>query len=274
MIVSKPLNNNAIIALDDDNKEVIILGPGVGFYAKKGDMVDKTKIQKIFTLQRNDKLLNFLESISEEYLLLTEEICEYAEKKHQLDLKEEVHIALTDHIKFAIDRLKDNVPIDNPFVIDLKRFYPKEWDTGLYAKNLIEERFNIKVPDEEAGYIAMHIVANDYNADKKEVVKVLAISDMSLNYIKSHYDVCEDETSIAYARLVAHVRFFAARYYENREADKKDAVLNETIEDIFKDEVKCINGLSHVLEKEYGREISVSERNYLVLHLRNCKNNP
>lgn len=46
MRVIKTLNNSLILCLDKQGKEVILMGKGIGFQLKKGDLVPADKIQK------------------------------------------------------------------------------------------------------------------------------------------------------------------------------------------------------------------------------------
>lgn len=48
MKVFKSINNNIVSAYDDDGKEVIVFGKGIGFKAKEGDTVITDKIEKSF----------------------------------------------------------------------------------------------------------------------------------------------------------------------------------------------------------------------------------
>ncbi len=50
MKVFKILNNNVVIALDDNGKEVIVIKRGLGFSKKAGDRFPKTDDLKIFVL--------------------------------------------------------------------------------------------------------------------------------------------------------------------------------------------------------------------------------
>ncbi len=55
MIIQKVINNNVVSTFDTNNREVILMGKGIGFRKKAGDELDKNKIEKIFTLdQRNN----------------------------------------------------------------------------------------------------------------------------------------------------------------------------------------------------------------------------
>ena len=53
MIIQKVINNNVVSTFDSNGKEVILMGKGIGFRKKTGDELDKTKIEKIFTLDLN-----------------------------------------------------------------------------------------------------------------------------------------------------------------------------------------------------------------------------
>ncbi|MCD7806933.1 MAG: PRD domain-containing protein, partial [Lachnospiraceae bacterium] len=141
----------------------------------------------------------------------------------------------------------------------------------LYAKQKISEKFNIEIPNAEVGYIAMHLIASGRNQDKRVVNKVLQVINISLNYIRENYLTDVDEDSFAYSRLVTHVKYFAHRYVGNKETTDEDALLKKTIQEAFAEEMACIEGLSGLLYDKFGRHITDSEGNYLVLHLRNCK---
>ena len=55
MIIQKVINNNVVSTFDTNNHEVILMGKGIGFRKKAGDELDKTKIEKIFTLDQREK---------------------------------------------------------------------------------------------------------------------------------------------------------------------------------------------------------------------------
>ena len=55
MKIEKVLNNNVIQALDN-NVEYIVMGKGLGFQKKVGDLVDKEKIEKTFVLENTEEV--------------------------------------------------------------------------------------------------------------------------------------------------------------------------------------------------------------------------
>ena len=78
--IVQPLNNNVVMGYDRKKGEVIIIGTGIGFRAKKGDQVDESKIQKMFITGENKQLLEMIGAIPPEYFELVEEIFEKAKK--------------------------------------------------------------------------------------------------------------------------------------------------------------------------------------------------
>lgn len=60
MKIVQPLNNNVVMAYDRRQGEIVVVGTGVGFHAKKGDLVDEKKIQKIFVAGQNKKLMELI----------------------------------------------------------------------------------------------------------------------------------------------------------------------------------------------------------------------
>lgn len=49
MTIYKILNNNLILSKDKQGHEIIVKGCGIAFQKKKGQQVDETLIEKIFT---------------------------------------------------------------------------------------------------------------------------------------------------------------------------------------------------------------------------------
>lgn len=270
MKVKKALNNNVVIAFEPKRGEIVVMGTGIGFHAKQGDLIDESKIQKIFTENDNKKLMELIEQIPATYLELTEKIVKFSTDYYHMKLQEGIYLLLTDHIYFALKRIKEGWDIDNPFLIDIKHFYQEEYQVGLYAKEEIKNMYQIEIPDTEVGYISMHIVQSHFGQDRRDFTKIFQVINMSVDFLKENLPSVEENT-LSYMRMVNHVKHFAKRYVEDKENDTNDNLLAEIIQGAFKEEVDCVNSLSELLLQKFGREITVSEKIYLILHLRNCK---
>ena len=167
MKVHKILNNNVIVTLDDKGKELILTGRGIGFKKREGDLIDTNLIEKQFSLDNKDILPKFNELLSEiplEVLTTSQIIINHAKEFMESKLQDSIYISLTDHIHFAIERHKQGFDIPNGFLWEIKKFYPKEFQIGLYALSVIKKRLGIELPEDEAGFITFHII----NAQRKK----------------------------------------------------------------------------------------------------------
>ncbi len=50
MKIEKIVNNNIVISFNEQNKEVIAVGRGLGFQKKSGDIILDNKIEKIYVI--------------------------------------------------------------------------------------------------------------------------------------------------------------------------------------------------------------------------------
>ncbi|WP_245732780.1 BglG family transcription antiterminator [Salinibacillus kushneri] len=83
------------------------------------------------------------------------------EKELKLGIQndEELFMGLQLHLKPAINRYKYGMNIRNPMLEDIKKNYPLAFEAGLVFSLSIEDEINIKMDENEVGYIALHIGA-------------------------------------------------------------------------------------------------------------------
>ena len=161
MQIKKILNNNVIVTEDEAGLEVVAMGRGIAFGKKCGEDVPNEKIDKVYKLSDHDMLEKFKELLSGlrvDYLDASTAIIEMAEKELGVKLNETVYISLTDHIHMAIHRLREGINIRNMMLWETRRFYPKEFAIAEKAVLMLEAQFDIDIPEDEAGFIAMHII--------------------------------------------------------------------------------------------------------------------
>ncbi len=84
---------------------------------------------------------------------------EFIQNEAKVDLMqdEKILINLTIHLEPAIKRMMMGMEIRNPLLDEIKENYPNIFILSKKSVSIIEEEFHVKVPDEEVGYIAIHI---------------------------------------------------------------------------------------------------------------------
>jgi mannitol operon transcriptional antiterminator len=68
--------------------------------------------------------------------------------------------SLAFHLQPVLSRLRFNLPIRNPLLGDVKRQYPYIFEVARRSSGILEERAGRRIPEEEIGYIAMHLGAS------------------------------------------------------------------------------------------------------------------
>ncbi|WP_158282220.1 BglG family transcription antiterminator [Salipaludibacillus keqinensis] len=84
---------------------------------------------------------------------------------------EDLPVELSLHLKPAINRYKYNMNIRNPMLEDIKAKYPLSFEAALIGKEVLSEKLNIKIDENEVGYLALHIeVAQERQKKNTEYV--------------------------------------------------------------------------------------------------------
>ncbi len=103
-----------------------------------------------------------------------------------IGINDNIYISLTDHINFAIEGVQLGVPFQNPFLWEIKKFYYQEYIIGKAAIGMIEKKLGVTLPQDEAAFIALHIVNAELDLDMTEMVSMTKL-------VVSHFRDCVDE---------------------------------------------------------------------------------
>ncbi|MGE8203338.1 PRD domain-containing protein [Heyndrickxia sp. NPDC080065] len=266
MKITKILNNNAVVVLDDQ-QERIAIGAGIAFGKKKNDVVNINKIEKLFVMKENEKLQQLLNRIPEEHFIISEEIITYAEEYIGTKLNEHIHIALTDHLSFAIEREREGIQLKNKLLHEIKILYMKEFEIGLWAIRHIKEKCNIELPVDEAAYIALHIHTMKVHGGnlRQTVIQTTIIRDI-VQTITDFLNITVKEDDISYHRLITHLRFALTRINQNELHTMDDEMLG-MIKKKFPLSYGCAIEVSKKLSATYGFILPNHELGYITLHI-------
>ena len=270
MIIHKVLNNNVVTSFNDNNEEVIVTGRGIAFKKKYGDAIDKIKIDKIFILSNpnvNNKFIELISSIPIEYTAISEQIITYAKDEIGKDLNDSIYLSLTDHIYNAIQRQKKGIIVKNGLIWETKRLYKEEYKIGIKALEIISKEFDINLPEDEAAFIALHIVNAQLNEDMPILMDITKLIQEILNIVKYNFNIEFDEESLNYYRFITHLKFFAQRMFNNKVyKDEKDNDLFEIVKEKYYESYKCVNKVQKFIVEKYNYNLTKEEMLYLIIH--------
>lgn len=270
MKIEKILNNNAVISIKD-NQEIIIIGRGIAFQKRAGDQIAEEQIDKIFTLENEDMMTNFKTLIADmpiEYMQLSEKIIAYAKMKLGKKLNESIYIHLTDHIYYAVDRFKNHLPIKNGLLWEIRQLYRDEYEVGLEALNMICDQFGIILPEDEAGFLALHFINAELNEEMPVVHDMTKIMQEILTLVRYHFKIDFNENSLHFYRFITHLKFFAQRLVKgNHYNSSTDDDLYQVIQMKYPDAHTCALKIKKFIESMYTYVLTDEEMIYLTIHI-------
>ena len=271
MQIVKVMNNSLILARDENDKEIVVMGKGLGFKRKAGEELDTEKIEKIFVLKNETDTREYVKLIEEtpsEYIEITNDIIGYANEKLGGKLNDQIFITLVDHISYALTRYEKNITIQNRLLWELKKFYPKEFEIGKYAVEYINNKLNVKLPEEEAGNIAYHVVnAQTDEAEMQNTMLTIRMLKDIFNIIQYNFGITIDKDSLNYSRFLTHLQFFVQRLLDDRMIESKENFIFEQMIKEYPKEVKCARLIGDYVKKVLNKEISNEELLYLTIHI-------
>lgn len=267
--IEKVLNNNVLIAAHPSFQEVVLIGKGIGFHRKQGDTIDTSVVEKLFILKNEKEQQNYLKLlpfVDNELLEVIITAIQLIKQKTNCDLNEHIHVALTDHLMFAITRVSQGMEITNPFLIETKTLYRFEYEIALDVVNLIEEKTGVHLPVGEVGFIALHIHSAITNKNLSDVNQHSQLISRLVEMIEDQLDVQIDKESTDYLRLVRHLR-----YTIERVTNEERVTEPEKISSLLKEEYPvCYNlswKLTKVMQQTLKKRVPDAEAVYLTMHL-------
>lgn len=269
MKIAKILNNNVVVVLDEHHNEQVVMGRGLAFQKKVGEELDNDKIEKVFSLQSGElvhRLGELLSQIPVEVMTTCDVIIREAAQKLG-KLHDNLYITLTDHCHFAIERHKKGVSIKNVLLWDTKRLYPKEFELGQRARSIIAKRLGVELDEDEAGFIALHLVTAQLNSEMPEVMHVTKVMQDILHLVKYQLKLDYNEESLSYQRLVTHLKFFAQRMLTRTVVDTDDRSLQISVKENYGTAWLCAEKIAKFLQKNYQRELTDEEIMFLTIHI-------
>lgn len=271
MRIIKKLNNSVVIAKDDQDNEVVVMGKGIGCNYAMGSVLTRDDFERVFVLENQKTTKDVIRmsgDVPEIYFEISSRIIAYAQQMMNIQLNEHIYVALTDHIYFAVQRHKEQMVIQNRLLWEVKKFYPQEFKVGLYGLGVIYEELNILFPEEEAGNIAFHL-ANAQHSSEGTIQSVLITTTIKdiMNIVSYHFGITLDHDSLNYSRFVTHLQFFTQRLLEGVKIESDDGFLFEQVKTTYQKEYECALRIRDYVLLNFKTAVSNSELIYLTIHI-------
>lgn len=269
--IKKVFNNNVVL-VEKNDEDFILIGKGIGFARQKGSYVKNVDtVEHIFiSTEKSDLIKNkdILSDIDPKIALITEKILNLASKKLDMKFKVDTHLGMIDHINFAIRRLKEGISLKNPFLEETKFLFPIEFEIAKECLNILKRETGINIPDDEAGFIALHLNSAKESKSKKDLIKLNQIVN-KIEKLLSNKNIDVLNHPFDFKRFIDHIKDCI-----KRNNDKKN-ISNPLLKDILNkmsEEYEISKEINNIIFEELNISLSDDELGFIAVHVYKLKN--
>lgn len=273
--VLKCINNNVVICADRSGRELVAMGRGLGYSLRAGDVVDESRIEKLFRMENPEetrKLTDLFAKLPPKEIELCSRIVDKATEDLGQQLSPSVYLTLTDHVCFAIERSRNGTVFQNTLLPEVRTFYPREFALGKYALELIERELGIYFPDDEAANIALHLVNAEFENSLSDTLRITQTLHDILAMLGAYRTIAFDAQSEFYSEFSVQLKFLVFRAFSKSFYNREEGLFVQAVERVYPREFACAKEISRVLQQRCGAALPQAEMAFLAASLhRTCR---
>ncbi|MGL4819086.1 MAG: PRD domain-containing protein [Bacilli bacterium] len=271
--VQKTFNNNVVLCDDHISQtEVILVGKGIGFGKRTGDQfTDFRHVEKRFVLTdagAQDNLRLLYMTLNENHIGVATEAASDIARSLKMDIPTKKLISVVDHIVFALQRLEDGMTLENPFKDEMRILYGNEWRIAEEAIERMNLALGVTLPEDEIAFLTMHITSILQHNKPTESSREARVLAECVKRIETDFNVQFERHSLAYSRLITHLRFVIQR------AATGETILNpmkEQIKEKLPEAYKSAEHVADFLRSHYLFLLTDDEIAFIALHIGRLK---
>lgn len=234
-----------------------------------GDKVHKLYKPSTVQIEVNNRLLNMVDTSIIERI---ENIISGIEEATNYKLNDSQYVALIVHLSLAVERIKggDKIKINEKHLMNLKTL--DEFKVGRVIAKDIEKKFSINIPEDEIGYITMHLMGANKKINKLNIgdsfyldrYRLIRVSRAMLKLASKigKVDFLKDERLLI--DLANHLEVAIKRI--NMGMEIRNPILEE-IKVKYNPIYNTAKKVSEIIEKEFEIKVPDDEVGYITIHL-------
>ena len=123
-----------------------------------------------------------------------------------------------------MQRKQKGIAFTNPLAGSIMCYYPAEYQMGRRCLETIRQKTGIALNDDEASFIALHIVNAEMNTHMSEMYDITKLIDGCIDVVEAYYHKQFDRQSLDFSRFVVHLRYFAKRVFQGKTLPADDCL--------------------------------------------------
>lgn len=270
--VKKVLNHNTVIVIgSEDNQEYMIMGKGIGFGKKVSEQIESRPEDTVYSLQESTErgdAKELIKSVPPVYLEVAAELLKEAEKVFG-KIDKRILFPLADHIAFAANRIRNKEQISNPLTEDIRILFHMEFKVAESVREILWEKEQIEIADDEVGYIALHIHSAIEDAKVSDAMQMAMAVRECISLIETEIGRPIGVMSLAYNRLMNHIRYMVAR---TMSGEQLKVNMNDYMGVKFPQAFQMAQTICEKVGKNLKCELNEAEVGYLAMHIERVAN--
>ena len=268
MQIIKKINNNVAIGKDGNDREVIVMGKGIGFPPVPYEVTDLSLIDRTY-YNIDPSHQKLLETVSPELLSFVTHLVDVATDKLDGELNPNLVFILADHINFAINRTRQGMILGLPYSEELAFHYPEINKLATWMVKRINEWANIHLEKGEITSLVIHLMGAFQRpievgeTTEKRTERIIRKLD---SIISSELNIIIDKKSFYYFRYKNHIKYFVRRRERNEQYNENSDLLH-SLKKTNPSQYECVMKVNDFLTKEFEIPCSEEELAYLLLHI-------
>ena len=270
--ILNPMNNNVSLVRNSKGEELIVIGKGISFGKKKGDLISDDQVEKVFRMKTEESRENFmalLKDVPLDFITFTYEIIDTLSKKYQYPVQEYLYVTLTDHIYCSYQAISQGRYKDSNLP-DISVKYPIAFQIAQEAFEIYRQKLLENFPEDEIIRIAYHFI----NAEGENEVEVVESIDKRKEILKRVERVLKSykiqrtpENNNFYDRFMIHLNYFLDYLDRSRDDNQSLLDMEKHIKNTYPEAFEIGSKIYEIIAQETGVDLYKSERVYLVLHI-------
>ncbi len=267
--VNKVYNNNVVLGTDPDGKEVVLLGKGLGFGRRPGDVVADAAGQRFVSdaTYRATQLAEMLAGSTWEQARVAQRIVDLAHDRLGIEVNQAILLPVLDHLSFAVRRAAEGIEIEFPLKWEVAQLYPDESAVGRRALAIANHALGVRLQPDEWVAFSLHFVNQRWA--RGDVASTMALTDVinaAFAELEQRWGKPIDRVSMGAARFVTHLRYLMVRVAEDRQLTDAPMDIMGAMRVSHPTAADAAVRLGEVVGLRLGRTLTADEVAYLALH--------
>ena len=274
MEILRVFNNNVVLAKDPAG-EKIVTGRGIGFQARPGQLIDASRITRVFVPADGrdpDYVASLLTEIPLAHVNLVTDAVAAAGLPDSTAQNASLLIALADHVGFALSRAASGQHATYPLLAEVSQLYGEEYRQAqrilAHINDALAERGIEQLPRSEAVALTLHLVNAGFSTgDLSFTYTMTGVLQQLVSIIESDFSLTLDPDSVSVGRFITHLRYLFVRIANHEQLDEHHSAIGQAIRDSSPEAYQCAQRIASVIELRLGAEMTEDEVSYLTLHI-------